>query len=424
MEKRIFVNSIRLQNFLSFGDTEDIELNALNVLIGKNSSGKSNLIEAFGLLQALPKDLLPPIRQGGGIREWLWKGADKTPVAEINVALNCPRSSIPLRYRLNFTEVNQRLELVDEAVECVQKAQERHDDVCFYYRYQKGNPVLNVQNIPSSNAEHPQRTERTLQREDLEMNQSVLSQIKDPDQYPELTYVGNHFSKIRLYREWNLGRYTPLRLPQHPDFLLEDMSNIGLVLNDLQHRPNIKKRIMENLKLFYDEFDDVSTKIHGGTVQVYLHEESLNQPVPATRLSDGTLRFLCILVILCHPEPPPLICIEEPELGLHPDILPHMAKLLIEASERTQLIVTTHSDILVDELTETPDAVIVCEKENGSTNMRRLNAGSLKIWLEKYSLGKGSHSFDILAKIDPDRVRATSPYAEHLLRTLEEKASA
>ncbi len=181
---------------------------------------------------------------------------------------------------------------------------------------------------------------------------------------------------------------------------------------------------MENLKLFYDEFDDVSTKIHGGTVQVYLHEESLNQPVPATRLSDGTLRFLCILVILCHPEPPPLICIEEPELGLHPDILPHMAKLLIEASERTQLIVTTHSDILVDELTETPDAVIVCEKENGSTNMRRLNAGSLKIWLEKYSLGKGSHSFDILAKIDPDRVRATSPYAEHLLRTLEEKASA
>ncbi|MDM8548636.1 AAA family ATPase [Desulfobacterales bacterium HSG2] len=244
MKQQTFISTIRLQNFLSFGNAEEIELNALNVLIGRNSSGKSNLIEALGLLQALHRDLPGPIRQGGGIREWLWKGADKTPIAEINVTLNCPMSPVPLRYRLNFTEVNQRPELVDEAIECAHKAQDWHDDVCFYYRYHKGNPVLNIQNIRSENAEHPERTERALQREDLDMNQSVLSQRKDPDQYPELTYVGNQFSKIRLYREWNLGPYTPARLPQHPDlpedFLLEDMSNLGLVLNDLQHRPDIK----------------------------------------------------------------------------------------------------------------------------------------------------------------------------------------
>ncbi len=388
-----FINSIKLNNFLSFGDTDEaLELGHLNVLIGKNSCGKSNLLEAFDLLKSLPKDLLAPIRQGGGIREWLWKGSDKTPIAELSVSLNYPDDPIPLRYRLNFTEVNQRLELVDEAIECVHKRKSHEDEPYSYYRYNKGYPILNIQNSNPDRTDLPDRTRRNLRREDLDMNQSVLSQFKDPDQYPELTYIGRQFSKIKLYREWNIGRYSSPRLPQPSDlpedFLMEDMSNLGLVLNDLQHRPNIKKIIVEKLKLFYDEFDDITTRIHGGTVQIYLHEKNLTQPIPATRLSDGTLRFLCLLVVLCHPDPPALICIEEPELGMHPDMLPYIAKLLIEASERTQIIVTTHSDILIDELTETPDSVIVCEKDKGATSMRRLDAESLKIWLEKYSLGE------------------------------------
>ncbi len=195
------------------------------------------------------------------------------------------------------------------------------------------------------------------------------------------------------------GRFLPtglketLLLPKMPpdlpeDFLMEDMSNLGLVLNDLQHQTTAKKAIVENLKLFNPEFDDITTKTHGGTIQIFLHEKNLNHPIPATRLSDGTLRFLCLLVILCHPDPPPLICIEEPELGLPPDILPHVAQLLLEASKRTQLIVTTHSDILVDEFTDIPEFVIVCEKENGSTSMQRLQSDALNVWLQKYSLGE------------------------------------
>ena len=109
--------------------------------------------------------------------------------------------------------------------------------------------------------------------------------------------------------------------------------------------------------------------------------------VPATRLSDGTLRYLCLLAILCHPNPPPLVCIEEPELGLHPDVLPTLAELLKEASERCQLIVTTHSDILVDAMSDRPEAVLVAEKHESGTVLRRLEASKLKPWLEKYRLG-------------------------------------
>jgi predicted ATPase len=74
---------------------------------------------------------------------------------------------------------------------------------------------------------------------------------------------------------------------------------------------------------------------------------------------------LCLLAILCDPEPPPLVCIEEPELGLHPDILPKLADLLVSASERTQLIVTTHSSLLVDAMTDRPESIVVCEKHQG-----------------------------------------------------------
>lgn len=393
MENNNFFSSITLQNFLSFGDkSHPVDFAPLNILIGKNSCGKSNLIEAFAILKSLSKDLLDPIRKGGGIKEWLWKGKEKQPIAKVDLTLNYPGDAIPLRYKLDFTEVNQRLELVDEVIESVQKRQEWDEDVCFYYRYRNGSPVFNIQHPDQCDAEKCNRSERTLRREDLDIHQSVLSQRKDPDQYPELTFIGNQFSKVRLFRESNLGRNSPPRMPQPPDlpedFLLEDMSNLGLVLNDLQHHTTAKKAIVENLKLFYPEFDDITTKIHGGTIQIFLHEKNLHHPIPATRLSDGTLRFLCLLVILCHPNPPPLICIEEPELGLHPDILPHVAQLLLEASSRTQLIVTTHSDILVDEFTDTPEFVIVCEKENGSTSMQRLDADALNVWLRKYSLGE------------------------------------
>jgi len=180
----------------------------------------------------------------------------------------------------------------------------------------------------------------------------------------------------------------PQRADLPEDFLLEDASNLGLVLNDLQHRQGTKQVLIEKFRQFYDAADDITTKIHGGTVQVFIHEKGLSQPIPATRLSDGTLRYLCLLALLCHPTPPPLLCIEEPELGLHPDILATVAELLVEASQHTQLVVTTHSDALVSALTETPEAVLVCEHDDAGTHLHRLGAEQLKKWLENYSLGE------------------------------------
>jgi predicted ATPase len=388
------LKSIRLRNFLSYGpNASAVELLPLNVIIGPNSSGKSNLLEAIDILRATPSDVTQPIREGGGVEDYLWKGiqAKRSPTAEIDAIVYYPEGRTPLKYRFAFTMVGQRFEILDEVVENPNPIP-GETDVYFYYRYQSGHPTLNVRTKTEAQAASDEaRVKRSLRREDIVVDQSILSQRKDPDQYPELTYLGNQFNKIRLYREWNLGRNTEPRKPQKvdlpSDFLTNSASNLPLVLNDLENRAETRRLINEYLKKFYDSAEAVTSRLFGGTVQLVVHEEGLKE-IPATRLSDGTLRYLCLLAVLCHPDPPPLICLEEPEIGLHPDILPTIAQLLSEASERSQLIVTTHSDVLVSALTEKTESVLVCERDNSGTSLRRLNPEKLKDWLNKYPLGE------------------------------------
>lgn len=375
----MLIHAIKLNNFLSFGESsETIQLGALNVVIGPNGSGKSNLLESIELLRNAPEQLLKPIREGGGVRDWLWKGVQGTPTASLDVVVGYPKASQNLRYRLSFTAVGQRFEIVDEQIENEQP-DSGHKKTYFYYHFANGRPTLNVKG-----------DKRALQHEDVDVERSILAQRRDPDQYPEITYLGQTLSKIRLYREWSFGRYTAPRLPQKADLpndMLEaDASNLGLVLNRLRRDPIVKARLLKALRALYEGIDDYDVQIEGGTVQVFFHEGRFT--VPATRLSDGTLRYLCLLAILCHPTPPPLVCIEEPELGLHPDILPTLAELLKDASERCQIIVTTHSDVLVDAMTDQPEAVLVCEKNSEGTSLRRLNAENIKPWPEKYRLGE------------------------------------
>ncbi len=376
----MFIRRIKLENLLSFGpDTKELELRPLNVLIGPNGSGKSNLIEAIGLLQSTPKDLTAPIREGGGIRDWIWRGEPKAASAHIEAIIENPKGPQALRYRLGFAEREQRFALIDERIENEQP-DAGHDEPHCYFELRNGHAVLNDRDA----------SQRQLRPEEIDPEQSILAQRKDPDHYPELTYLGDTFVRIRLYREWSFGRYTPPRLPQKADlpndFLGEDGKNLGLMLNRLRREPMVKKQLLDALGKLYEGVTDFDVIIEGGTAQVFFQEGNII--VPATRLSDGTLRYLCLLAILCHPNPPALVCIEEPELGLHPDVLPTLSELLRQASERCQLIVTTHSDVLVDALTDTPESVVVCEKHAGQTEMLRLDKDDLADWLERYSLGE------------------------------------
>ena len=385
-----FLKSLHLDGLLSFPPGSDaVELTPLNVLIGPNGSGKSNLIEALELLHATPMAFANAIRDGGGPREWLWKGDRANSNASIEALVYGSRSIPDLRYRLSFTASGQRTEVTDEVIEEITKRRPYEPDVFFYYRFRAGRPVINVREVTDGD-EGGKRTERHLQRESLVPDESVLSQRKEPDLYPELTWIGQQFAHIQMFREWGFGRYVPLRQPQPADLpvdaLLPDARNLGLILNQLEHT-DAGPEFNRLLSRFLPRYQRFSTLIQGSTVQFYLHEQGLKAPVPATRLSDGTIRFMAMLAVLLSPVLPPLICMEEPELGLHPDALALFADVMVEASARTQLIVTTHSDTLVSALTEQADSILVCEYLGG-TKLHRVESAKLRFWLDRYRLGE------------------------------------
>jgi predicted ATPase len=385
MEGKRVIQEIALENFLSFGEEQRIPLEPLNVLIGPNGSGKSNVLEAFALLQAAPINLSRPISAGGGVSEWLWKGGKEPLPAQVEVVVSDPRDAeVPMRYSLSFRREGYRFELDAESI-----AADKVGRNVFYYRYRGGDPPTG--SVPSFvSDENGRRITGTTDLAGIKPSESILSQRKDPLHFPEITYLGQLFSEIAIYWGWDYSDDGALkgsqRVDQPQDRLRGGGSNLALIVNDLEHR-GAGPALLDELRRFSPMLEQITTKIQEGTVQVYAHERGLREPIPATRLSDGLLSYLCLLTILCHPEPPPLVCIDEPELGMHPDAIHRIGELLIEASQRTQLVVTTHSTELVAALSDFPEAVVVCERDEGGTRLRRLEREPLKEWLEKYTLG-------------------------------------
>jgi predicted ATPase len=258
----MLINAIKLHNFLSFGDTaETVQLRPLNVIIGPNGSGKSNLLEAIELLRNAPDQLLKPIREGGGISEWLWKGAQDTPVASIEVlfdeiAGHPEVSPLFLHYGLSFSISAQRFLLMDEKIN-------RGDEI--YYHFNNGRPLLKTLD-----------GEKTLEQDAIDRDKSVLAQIRDTYQYTMITHTAKNLSKIKLYREWSFGRRSNVRVPEKADLpndMLEtDNSNLGLVLHRLSTEPKIKRCILDALHALSDGIDDFGVTIEGGTVQVFFRD--------------------------------------------------------------------------------------------------------------------------------------------------------
>ena len=357
------IKSVKLDNFLSFGSNQsEIELRPLNIIIGTNGCGKSNFLEAFDLLRNAAGDIKKPIREGGGVMEWLYKRTQKkeVPIASIEMLINV-RDDTP-RYHISFTSSASRFEITSEWLKNV------NGEVVYENKQFKDVSALSL------------------------ADKTIFEYCYGDD----ISYL---VKEIKLYRDWTFGRDALCRKPQLADepceHLEADCSNLALVLNQMNHDIPSKKRLLKELQNFYPDVEDYFVNTIGNYVQIYFQERGLDKPIPASRLSDGTLRYLCLLAILCNPTLPPLICIEEPELGLHPDVIPGLAKLMTEVSEKCQLIITTHSDILVDSFTDNPEAILVAEKTEVGTQINRLQKEQLTPWLEKYRLGALWTSGDI-----------------------------
>lgn len=390
----MLIKHLKVSGLLSFGPKGiNLPMRKLNVLIGPNGSGKSNLLEVINLFKECVspmRSLAGPIMDAGGIDAWLWKGDwkidDAPPPARIDCVVSAPKTA-GIRHTIEFYGYKNEVRLADERIEMAERRDGEKVPWWFYCMNRNGKPM--IAHLHDWNGPGGREKTTTIPHDELLAGASILTQVRSPGKFKVFHHLEKQYSSIQLYRDWQFGPQAALRKPARSDEVQDRLArsghNLAVIVAAMDART--KKRVLSELQTLYPGIQGLSSKpVTGGMLELYLEEEG-GIEIPASRLSDGTLRYLSLLVILLDGNPPPLIAIEEPELGLHPDVIPQIARLLIEASERTQLVITTHSRLLVDCLGDDPESIVVCEKHDGESVFERLDGKRMKIWLDDFSLG-------------------------------------
>jgi len=388
------INALRIFNYKSFKDIK-LKLKPLNILIGPNGCGKSNFIDIFSLLGSGAKgELLTAINSRGGFDTVRFKGKSKTDNNQFyfhfvfsashfeNVASELRDNDIIydiyISYLNDIDVQNERLSIKN-----------------------KNNVILLVNREPGYCYfvdERPFRINKKAvgdvgdKKKIDKASELAIYQVRDKVSYPTAYQVNKYLEEIKVYTPFDISPEAVVRRPQlvRPGTkLVQSGANLVSVLHSIkENHHEAWNDILEILQNIYPGFKNLSLPPEGGDGKIVIRWsekpfEDLGFSI--NMISDGTIRLLLLLALLKSPDPPPLICIDEPEIGLHPSWIKLVGELLEEASTRTQLIVATHSAELVSKMK--PENVIVCEKEDGATVMERLDEKELSEWLEKYTLG-------------------------------------
>jgi predicted ATPase len=246
----------------------------------------------------------------------------------------------------------------------------------------------------------------------FDLNESLLSQVGDPQTKPVPLEVKRTLTAWRIHHDIHVERGSSMRGPvvtQPTHSVAADGGNLAAVLHTLYTNDrDFRRRIDDGMIAGFGE-DYETLKFPPAAaqrIQLAIQWKSCRDPHVGYELSDGTLRFLLLLTILSNPKPPPLIAIDEPEIGLHPSMLRVIAEFATEAAERTQVVISSHSAEFLDAFTSANPNVTVCQWENGETKLHQLPPGQLGPWLEKYRLGElfTSGELDALAAGPVDEI--------------------
>lgn len=349
------LNSLTIRNFKSIRE-QHLELGRLNVFIGANGAGKSNLIEVFRFLREIVnQNLADYTGTKGGAESLLHFGRKRS--AEISFQLNFGESHGKSAYFVSLKPTDEDDFLIGKEI--------AYDSI------------------------EPEHTDGYIKPISASSRESKLK-ILDND---VALAVWKDMASFRVYHFHDTSDKAAVKFScdvEDNRVLRPQAENLAAFLYWMQQKqPDHFASLQDTLRQiapFFEEFRLAPSKLNENKIRLEWKEKGSDGYFNAFALSDGTLRFICLATLLLQPELPPLILLDEPELGLHPSAIGVLADMLKASSVSSQIIVSTQSVTLVNQMSARD--IIVVDREEGQSVFRRLEEPALKGWLEDYALGE------------------------------------
>jgi predicted ATPase len=353
------LDTITVRGFKSIASIEKLALRAINLVVGPNGSGKSNFIGVFSFLHAIREGHLHDyVIKAGGADKVLHFGSKVTPQLEIHIS---------------FQEGMNQYEIVLGST-ADDQLYPQSETVYFW----------NKERYPDGPHGEGLRAK------------GVEAGISDPKLVSKVgRYVRDRLDRWRLYHFHDTSASSPMKRTadlNDNDHLRPDGSNLSAFLYFLREKHaesyGLIRRAVQRVAPFFDDFHLRPQRLNPGKILLEWRHKGTEAYFSASSLSDGTLRFIGLATLFLQPQAlrPPVILVDEPELGLHPYAITLLASLVKQASIGAQLILSTQSPLLLDHFQ--PEDVLVADRVDGSTQLTRLESPRLETWLERYSLGQ------------------------------------
>lgn len=370
------IEGIEISGYRSVDDLK-LELSNVTVLVGANGCGKSNIYQSINLIAAAATgQFARRIAEEGGMQSILWAGDRKKnekPRVRLAVSFEELRYSIEFGlipasermkgYKPPEGEQDPELSIFKRDPDIKEETVEIDSGRKMVALLKRKRTAIVAKNMDGRDQNYPDA---------LAESESVLSELREPQKFPELTSLRSEFLRWRFYHDFRTDLQSPIREPQLgtlTPILSSDGRDLAATIATIRAIGNRQKLDSSISDAFPHSALDIEEE--DGILDMFMSFPGVFRKLSAREVSDGTLQYLCILAALLTPRPAPFMVLNEPETSIHPDLFKPMSELILLASKNSQILLTTHSRDLARFLGEKKNTKIIeLEKVDGATCMK------------------------------------------------------